>query len=439
MLQPAAVGMADPSRPRMPLNFILPARPSTVAESGLELVLLEELTLRHIVASGTISGADLAKRLHLLLAGIVEEAVNSLRRDGLVDYQSGSANNAVLGLAAMRLRATERGTQVDRLARERSAYIGPAPVSLGAYERMLRQQAMSGRAAPRADVYHAVGHLVLGNDIIDRLGAGLVSGGPILLHGPAGNGKTTIAASIARMFAGAVVVPHAVVIDGHIMRVLDPSIHRPTSLDPSAAGKLDDRWVYCQVPFVRASIELEMHQFDLRFNRERLYYDCPLQLKAAGGVLLLDDLGTRSGSIEDVLMRCIEPLAKGIDYLTTVDGQQIAFPFTALVTFATSMEPAEILTERLLRQIPCKIAIVDPTREQFSELVRRACQLAGVEYLHAGFEYLFERCYARRGRALRACHPAQLMRLLVGAARYFEMAPQLVPQLIDVAADLYFS
>ncbi len=213
MLQPAAVGMADPSRPRMPLNFILPARPSTVAESGLELVLLEELTLRHIVASGTINGADLAKRLHLSLAGIVEEAVNSLRRDGLVDYQSGSANNAVLGLAAMRLRATERGTQVDRLARERSAYIGPAPVSLGAYERMLRQQAMSGRAAPRADVYHAVGHLVLGNDTIDRLGAGLVSGGPILLHGPAGNGKTTIAASIARMFAGAVVVPHAVVID----------------------------------------------------------------------------------------------------------------------------------------------------------------------------------------------------------------------------------
>src|SRR5258708_3909381 len=74
--QPGAIGMADPSAPRMPFNFILPARPSTVAETGLELVLLEELTLRHIVASGTINGADLAKRLHLSLAGLVEEAVN---------------------------------------------------------------------------------------------------------------------------------------------------------------------------------------------------------------------------------------------------------------------------------------------------------------------------------------------------------------------------
>jgi hypothetical protein len=434
---PASGGTAGPA-PQPPLNLSVPTPPTTLGETGLELVLLEELTLKHIVASGLITGGDLAKRLHLPLGGVVEEAINSLRRDALVDLQS--ATQTVLGLAGMRIRATERGAQVERLAREKNGYIGPAPVPLGDFERILRQQSMSGRGVNRANVRRGLAHLVLSHETVDRVGAGLESGGPILLHGNEGNGKTAIVASFPRILPGAVLVPHAVVIDGQVMRVLDPSVHRPINLDSTALGvKMDERWVVCHTPYARATVELQLRHLELHFNQTHRYYDCPLQLKAAGGVLLLDDLGMQQGRVEDMVYRCLEPTYRGIDYLTTVAGQQIAFPFTPLLVFATSRAPADILGNALLRQIPCKITVPDPTRDQYAELLRRACSVAGVEFSQSGVEYILERCYARTGRALRASHPSQLVRLITGAARYFDTPAQLEPQLIDVAADLYFS
>jgi hypothetical protein len=249
-----------------------------------------------------------------------------------------------------------------------------------------------------------------------------------------------VAASLARILPGAIVVPHAVVIDGQVMRVLDPSVHRPINLEPTGlSAKMDDRWVVCHTPYARVSVELELRHLELHFNQMHRYYDCPLQLKAAGGVLLLDDLGMQQGRVEDVVYRCLEPMNRGIDYLTTVGGQQISFPFTPLLVFATSRAPTDILSDALLRQIPCKVIVPDPTREQYAELMRRACSVAGVEYNQAGVEHIIERCYVRTGRPLRASHPSQLVRLISGAARYFDTQPQLVPQLIDVATDLYFA
>lgn len=426
---------ARPTTPHLPLSMILPTMPSTVEETGLELVLLEELTLRHIVLAGSITGGDLAKKLHLPLAGVVEVALASLRRDGLVDVQG--AGNPVLGLAGMRLRATERGADIDRKAQQHNGYVGPAPVSLGAFERMLRQQAMSGRSVSRVEVRRGLGHLVLSPDTADRLGAALESGGPILLGGQPGSGKTALANAVSRMYAGGVFVPHSVVIDGQILRVLDPSTHRPAKIDVGSQ-KLDERWVCCQTPFVRAGVDLTLRDLELHFDSTGHYYDCPLQLKAAGGVLFLDDLGVQATRVEELLARLQEPLTRGLDYLATVDGQQIAFPFTCLLIFASSCEPSTLLSESALRWIPAKINLANPTREQYEELVRRACAVANVEFTQSGCDHLIETHYGRVGRAVRASHPVELVRLVAAAARYFEAPPRLIPQLVDVAADLYF-
>jgi len=421
-----------------PLPVSMPPRPTTVAETGLELVLLEELALKHIVSAGVLTGADLAERMCLTLPGVVEEAIAVLRRDGLVDYHniSGGVHH---GNAGMRLRATDRGVQIEARAREHNGYVGPTPVTFSAYAHLLRQQAKSGRGIGRADVWRRLAHLVLEDETVDSLGAGLESGGPLLIHGESGNGKSAVASSLAPMIRMGMLVPHAVQIDGHIMRVFDPSIHKPLQLEPGNSGaKIDERWVYCRAPFVRAGMELRLDDLSLRFNQQYRYYDCPIQLKAAGGVLLLDDLGSNGTPVDDLMYRCLEPVATGIDYLTTATGRSLPVPFMPLLVVVTGRPPDELLNETLLRRFPCKVHIPGPTEEQYRELFRRACKEEGIEFDPAGIDYVIERCYAQAGHVPRCSHPAQLVRLIRAAARYFGIQAQIVPQLIDVAADMYF-
>jgi gluconate kinase len=433
----SAHASTDPPVPP-PLTLILPPRPTSVAETELEPVLLEELALKHVVSASVITQGELAERLCLPLAGVVDEIVSVLRKQGLVEYQNVGAG--LLGSSALRVRATERGLHIERMTHEQSGYVGPAPVRLASFLRVLRQQARTGRAVGRTEVWRKTSHLVLYDAIVDSLGAGLESGGPILLHGASGNGKTAIASAIARVFQDGVLIPRAVYIDGHVVRVFDPSVHIPLSVDANVSGaKLDDRWVYCQAPFVRAGAELESHHLDLIFNQQNRYYECPIQLKAVGGVLLLDDLGMQRGRIEDLLYRCLEPIATGVDHLTTVSGRKIGVPFTPLVVVASSVPIRELFSEALLRRFPCKIEIPGPTEDQYRELFRRACQDAGIEFAQSGLDYVIERCYARSGHLPRACHAGQIVRLISAAARYFGIKPQLVPQLIDVAADLYLA
>jgi len=433
----ARVAGAAPS-----LHLILPARPTTVEETGLDLEAIEELALKAVVAAGSLDGGELATRLRLPLAGVVEEAVTALRRDGLLD--NAGVNQAMLGAAGMKLRPTERGHQIERRIRERDGYVGPAPVSRSAFKRMLRQQAMAGRTVKRADVWRHLAHLLLPDATIDRIGAGIEAGGPILLHGPSGNGKTSVALALARMFSAGVLVPYAVEMDGHVVRVFDPGLHRPLppdALPPDALPpglRLDDRWVYCQTPCVRLGPDLQPAELDLTLNEQHRYYETPLQLKAAGGVLLVDDLDPRSPAAEALVNRILEPLATGVDYLSTVTGRRIVIPFTPFVVFATAADPSQLFGEPTLRRLPCKIRLDDPTDEQFSELLRRACAQAGVALTPSGQQYLVERCYAGGGRARRACHPAELARLIAAAARYLGVPPALTPQLVDIAADQYF-
>jgi predicted ATPase with chaperone activity len=146
----------------------------------------------------------------------------------------------------------------------------------------------------------------------------------MLLYGPPGNGKTTVAQRFASVFSDVIYVPYAVVVEGQIIRVHDPSIHLPldaaniddeNALSVVKAQSYDARWVPCQRPFVVTGGELTLEMLDLRYDPTGHYYEAPLHVKALGGCLLIDDFGRQIVSPTNLLNRWIVPLESRVDYL----------------------------------------------------------------------------------------------------------------------------
>ncbi len=57
----------------------------------------------------------------------------------------------------------------------------------------------------------------------------------MLLHGPAGSGKTYIARSLSRLLPGPVAVPYAISVQDEVIRVFDPLCHHPLEPAPAPA------------------------------------------------------------------------------------------------------------------------------------------------------------------------------------------------------------
>jgi len=57
------------------------------------------------------------------------------------------------------------------------------------------------------------------------------SGMSILIYGPAGNGKTTVAEKVAHIFDSVIYVPHAIEVNGTIIKVFDGSVHESVEVE----------------------------------------------------------------------------------------------------------------------------------------------------------------------------------------------------------------
>ncbi|NIV32165.1 MAG: ATP-binding protein, partial [Anaerolineae bacterium] len=78
---------------------------------------------------------------------------------------------------------------------------------------------------------------------------------------------------------------------------------------------------------------------DLVYDDAHKYYEAPFQMKANGGMLLIDDFGRQLVRPRDLLNRWIVPLEKRVDYLTLHTGRKIEVPFDVLIVFATNLAP----------------------------------------------------------------------------------------------------
>jgi energy-coupling factor transporter ATP-binding protein EcfA2 len=412
----------------------LPSRPRSIVETGLSQALIADMTLRTIYLAGELTGQALVDELLLPYEGVLEQVVAYLRRELLIEVKGASG----VGEKAYRFQLTLKGSERAREATERSQYVGPAPVPLEAYTAMVARQQARPRYVDEAQLRQALGHLVLSTSLLQQIGPALNSGRSIFLYGPAGNGKTSIAEAAAGLSRDPVLIPHALIVGGQIIRLFDPIHHEPLPIDERNVAGYDRRWVLSRRPVVVAGGELNSAALDLVYDPAARLYEAPLQLKANTGVFLIDDFGRQQVRPQDLLNRWIVPLEKRLDYLTLHTGKQLEVPFEVLIVFSTNIAPRDLVDEAFLRRIRYKIEVRNPTPQEFREILRRVCVQAGITYDDAGLRYLLTEEYARRKLELRAVHPRDLVEQLIDIARFRGLAPSFSRELIAAACQSYF-
>ena len=410
---------------------LAPAEPRNLAETGLSERFLLNLLLKVMFVRALETPSELAEAVRLP-AGILEPVLRFARENGLVTVV-GSTGNGMLVELRHELTSEGRRQAVDQLGR--SQYAGPAPVSMASYIWQIERQHITNERVARSSLAAMLAHLVLPESLVEELGPAVNSARAMLLYGPPGSGKTSIAEAMGRSFKDKVYIPHAIELDGQVITVFDPALHVPA--EPSHYGRdkdvqapllresIDARWVLCRRPTVMAGGELQLQMLDLRFSTETGVYEAPLQIKAMNGIFIIDDFGRQRADPRALLNRWILPLDKRFDFLQLHTGLKFRVPFDVLIVFSTNLAPEDLMDEAFLRRIPYKIHVGAPSAEQYAEIFRRACEANGIEIPRALLASLLRDFYAKNHQPLGSYHPAFLIDRVMDACRYRGTTPVL--------------
>ncbi len=403
-----------------------PKAPRNLADTGLSTAQLLKLMIKAIYAADLQTPAQM--RDYLMLPSSVTMK--------LIDAAVGQKLLASLGTAAgdgtaeLSYGLSEAGRRYAMDVFEQNGYVGPIPVPLSAYQERITAQKITNERVDQATIEKAFSDLVITETFIQNIGPGINSGKSILLYGPPGNGKSSVAKRIGELFESTIYVPHAVDIDGNIMKVYDPSIHREVKNEDEDQQKsviredFDRRWVECQRPVVMVGGELTLQMLDLEFNPISKFYEAPIHLKALGGTFIIDDFGRQFVKPTDLLNRWIVPLESRVDFLKLHSGKTFSVPFDELIIFATNMSPSDLMDPAFLRRIPYKLETVGPTDSDFRTIFERVAENHGLELTDEVLRFVVEEITAQNGMELAAYHPKFITEHVISACKFKGLPPQ---------------
>lgn len=413
-----------------------PTEPRDLRETGLSAGMVRDIALKTIFRTNLGQISDIARGICLPL-GLTTQLIEMMRGQRLIEAMG---TVSASGSSEVSYQLTDLGRTRAHDALAQSEYYGALPVPLQSFVQQARRQSVRDIKITRADLVASMGHLVLPEDLISNLGPAVSSGRSILLYGPPGNGKSSISNGIRAAMADLIYVPRAIEYGGQVITVFDPTVHQPAVEAVDGASSLrrtgpryDPRYVLCQRPTIVTGGELTLDMLNLTFNSVARTYQAPLQLKALGGIFIVDDLGRQAESPQKLINRWIVPLEEGRDILQLQSGEKFTVPFDTLVLFSTNYHPNEIFDGAALRRIFFKIKVDGPTQEMYLKIFGMVAHKKRMAIDEASVLHLLRSKYPSINNNFANYQPTFLIDQMIAVCDFEGLPYQMTPDLVDRA------
>jgi len=411
--------------------------PTTLSQTQLSFQLLKDLVLKHIYEESVASIRVLSRRLKLSGPNI-ESIVQLLRTEALIELGTATEDDGTLAF-----RLTDRGRSLAIAIMDRSGYVGPAPVSLAHYQKIVQAFSLAQHQVTRQEVAALFQNFIIEQHLADQLGAAFNSRKAIFVYGTAGTGKTFTIGRMMNLFKDICLVPHAIAVNDTIVQIYDPQIHIATETADSSdkiryAEGYDSRFIPCQRPIVVAGGELTADLLEIQYDSRTKINQAPLQLKANNGILFIDDIGRQSIAPLVIFNRWIVPMEESRDFLTLANGQHFEVPFDVQLVFSSNIPPLQLADDAVLRRIGFKINFEEISAKAYGVIWQQECKKRNVNFDESVMRFALENLHQRHNIGLLPCHPRDLINMALTQATYLGEPGTLSAERIEWAWKNYF-